>query len=140
MCTKSKILTFKEYWKLFVERKLPKEVEDWIYSHKDDNQDSGDSEIREQALLYQMYSKSKEKEEKELDKTIETEDIVKTQKIDVQTNICNIRNKLKDDITKLLQEFENNTGLTIENLYLSRIENNDDIHKDNVYVKTITMK
>lgn len=52
LCTKNNLLTFKDFWNLFKVYKLPKEVENWINSHKDDNQDSGDSEVREMAILY----------------------------------------------------------------------------------------
>ncbi|MDD3474299.1 MAG: DUF4214 domain-containing protein [Candidatus Dojkabacteria bacterium] len=52
LCTKNNILTFKDYWTLFQEHNLPKEIEDWLTSHKDDNIDDGDSELRETYMLY----------------------------------------------------------------------------------------
>lgn len=52
VCTTNGILNFKEYWKLFEKHELPKDIEEWIRTHKDDNFDNGDSELREMALLY----------------------------------------------------------------------------------------
>jgi len=52
LCTINNILSFKNYWELFGKYELPKEIEEWIRVHKDDNQDSGDSELREMAQLY----------------------------------------------------------------------------------------
>lgn len=52
LCTKNGLLIFNEYWKLFEKHELPKEIEDWLIKHKDDNLDSGDSELRETSLLY----------------------------------------------------------------------------------------
>lgn len=52
ICTNNGLFTFKEFWNVFKDHKLPKEIEDWIYSHKNDNQDSGDSEVREMYILY----------------------------------------------------------------------------------------
>lgn len=63
LCTKNNLLNFKDYWNLFKDHKLPKEVEEWIYAHKDDNQDSGDSEVREMAQLYDITKKKEEKKE-----------------------------------------------------------------------------
>lgn len=62
LCTKNNILNYKQFFELFKKHELPKEVEDWIYTHKDDNQNSGDSEVREMAQLYELYKpSSKEK-------------------------------------------------------------------------------
>ena len=52
LCTKTNILTFEQFEELYNKGKLSKDIEDWIYNHRNDNQDDGDSEVREMAKLY----------------------------------------------------------------------------------------
>lgn len=135
LCSESGILSFKDYWKLFTEHNLPKSIEGWIYRHKNDNFDPGDSEVRE---TYQLYfevlpERMKRKAEKNKDKSKEPLKDVPILKDPKNKTISDIRNKLKDDITKLLQEFESNTGLIVKSIDLDK-------DKDNVYVKTIIIE
>ena len=69
LCTRYRILNFKEYWKLFIDHKLPDEIENWIRKHKDDNFDSGDSELRE---MYQLYFDILPERRKKKDDTVLT--------------------------------------------------------------------
>lgn len=52
LCTKNNILVFKDFFNLYKEGTIPKEVEEWIIEHRDDDENDGDSEIRE---LYKLY-------------------------------------------------------------------------------------
>jgi len=110
LCTINNILNFKEYWKLFQKHELPKDIEEWIYKHKDDNQDSGDSELREMNILYfdiiPKLIRSTVNDEKEL------VELVSESKL--STTINNTKEKLRDDIIKLLLEFKQSTGLSVK--------------------------
>ncbi len=52
LCTKYGISTFENFFKLYKEGTLNVEIENWIYNHRNDKDDSGDSEVREMSKLY----------------------------------------------------------------------------------------
>lgn len=52
LCTKYGISTFEQFFKLYNEGKLHVDIESWIYNHRNDNTNEGDSEVREMAKLY----------------------------------------------------------------------------------------
>ncbi len=51
LCTDNKISRFKEFFSTYKNGTLSKEIENWIYNHRNDSKD-GDSEVREMAKLY----------------------------------------------------------------------------------------
>lgn len=117
LCTKNGILTFKDYWNLFKEHKLPKEVEDWIYSHKDDNQDSGDSELRETALLYFEVLPERIKKNSELS--------IKPKASDITPNIYDkvlISEKFIDTISDKESVYET---ISHGDIYIIKVSNNE---------------
>ncbi len=52
LCTKHGISVFDQFFKLYKEGKLHKDIENWIYDHRNDSVNEGDSEVREMAKLY----------------------------------------------------------------------------------------
>lgn len=52
LCGKKGINRFAEFLERYKKGSLPKEIEGWIYNHRNDNQNEGDSEVREMAKLY----------------------------------------------------------------------------------------
>lgn len=52
LCSKNDMIKFAQFIERCKNGDLPKDVEDWIYDHRNDNSDSGDSEVREMAKLY----------------------------------------------------------------------------------------
>lgn len=61
-CAQQGLEKFKDFFKLFKEGKLSKEIEDWIWNHRQDNENAGDSEVREMAqLYYEIYHPEKKK-------------------------------------------------------------------------------
>lgn len=51
-CTQCGLEKFKEFFAKFKEGKLAPEIEGWIWEHRQDNENAGDSEVREMAQLY----------------------------------------------------------------------------------------
>lgn len=108
VCTKNGILNFKEYWKLFEKYELPKDVEEWIRTHKDDNFDSGDSEVREMAQLYLEILPERMKKKSVPDKI--KEEPIKVVESDIyMSNMIEVRiQKLDDGFLMLSRINENN--------------------------------
>lgn len=52
MCNNNNMTTFVKFKEIYNKGELPKNIENWIYDHKDDNDCVEDSEIREMAKLY----------------------------------------------------------------------------------------
>lgn len=63
LCTENNLLIFKDFWNLFKDHKLPEDIENWINTHRDDNEDTGDSEVREMALLYNSVLPKRNKQQ-----------------------------------------------------------------------------
>lgn len=72
LCTKNDILTFKEFFSKFKESSLPDDIEKWIIEHKDDNENSGDSEVREMHELYYKISEDINKSNEKIKDEVHT--------------------------------------------------------------------
>ncbi len=62
LCDSHNLDTFESFWTLFEKHSLPLDIESWIIEHKDDNEDDGDSEVREMNILYNEVLPSRNKE------------------------------------------------------------------------------
>lgn len=100
LCTTNNLLNFKDYWKLFEKHELPKEIEEWIYKHKDDSFDSGDSELREMYILYNevLPERMKKKPDNITTSPIQEKQEPKTTKPD-ETSIRIIQELLQENTT-----------------------------------------
>lgn len=61
LCRKSDINKYKEFLKLYNKGDLSKEIEDWIYKHRNDNDHIEDSEIKGMALYYEVLHPNKKR-------------------------------------------------------------------------------
>ncbi len=52
LCSKNDMMRFAQFIERYNKGDLPKDIEDWIYDHRNDNDNDGDSEVREMAKLY----------------------------------------------------------------------------------------
>lgn len=106
LCTIHNILTFKDYWSLFKDHNLPEEIEEWLTDHKDDNFDSGDSELRETYILYNdVLPKRKLEKEPKPD--------VKEEKSDTLPSITlpEVKYQFSDDDLNIIHESKNDGSI-----------------------------
>lgn len=52
LCSKNDMIKFAQFIERYKKGDLPKDIEDWIYDHRNDNENEGDSEVRDMAKLY----------------------------------------------------------------------------------------